>query len=501
MVGAPTAPLERCTAMAQSLPTSPSARYAAHKRSRWPKRVRLMAFTSFVVSPCYLAVDGAFAREQGLDLTWGQLAPGRLSWMLVAVLLFLAQWLAPRWRALPLAATLATSLWVVGNDWHYFRLGLGGSLPQLIAFLLGIICTASFLPLAPWQRRGTFALMLGGHFALGLLFPLQQALDLPWLTALLVLAIPVALSFTIDGIYASDLRSFILREELQASVQELELNRGRVSETALGLAASVVELEQSASTLSTRVKASGSESDAMANASQRVAEGARTLQQRSRSSASAALGARDSAGAVGVLLNQIEAGVRDIDEAVKRSEASFHTLQERADAIGTYVETAREIAAQTHMLAVNAGIEAAGGGSSSQGFAVIAREVRQLAQSSGKGALAIDAVVTDLRRQMDALLTAIERVRVHTRHFTSVFGEARSTLQGIHDIVHALGEAMLANAADADLQADASSRLSEAIGRLLQQLQEQAQTSATVASTSTTLSLHADGLRALLPAR
>jgi methyl-accepting chemotaxis protein len=487
--------------MAPPLPTSPHQRYAAHKRSRWPRRVRLMAFTSFAVSPCYLAVDAAFTKAQGLDVPLGQLALLRLSWMFVAVLLFVAQWLAPRWRGLPLASTLCTSLWVVGNDWLYFRLGLGGSLPQLVALLLGVICTASFLPLTPWQRRGTFALMLAGHFALRLLLPLPQALDLPVLTALLVLAVPVALSFTFDGIYAADLRSFVLREQLQASVQELELNRGRVSETALGLAASVVELEQSANTLSTRVRASGGESDAMASASQHVADGARSMQQRSRASARTALEARDSAAAVAVLLAQIEAGVRDIDEAVQRSEASFHTLQGRADAIGTYVETAQEIAAQTHMLAVNAGIEAAGAGSNGQGFAVIAREVRQLAQDSGKGAVAINAVVTDLRRQMDALLAAIERVRAHTQHFTSVFGEARSTLQGIHDIVHALGEAMLANALDADLQAEASSRLSEAIGRLLVQLQDQAQTSATVASTSTTLARHAEGLRALLPAR
>ncbi len=487
--------------MAQPPLSSPRARYAAHKRSRWPKRVRLMAFTSLVVSPFYLAVDWAMARELGLGVTLAQLALGRLPWMLIALLLFLTQLLAPRWRGLPLASTLGTALWVIANDWRFFHLGLGGSLPQLVALQLGIICTASFLPLTPWQRRGAFALMLAGHFGLGLLFPQAQDLGLPLLTGLLVLAVPLALSFTFDGIHATDLRSFTLREQLQASVQELELNRGRVSETALGLAASVVELEQSATTLSTRVRASGSESDAMADASQRVAEGARTLQQRSRASARTALDARNSASAVGALLTQIEAGVRDIDEAVKRSEASFLALQGRADSIGTYAETAQEIAAQTHMLAVNAGIEAAGAGSSSQGFAVIAREVRQLAQDSGKGALAINAVVTDLRRQMDALLTAIERVRAHTRHFTGVFGEARSTLQGIHDIVHALGEAMLANALDADLQADASSRLSEAIGRLLLQLQEQAQTSATVASTSTTLARHADGLRALLPAR
>jgi len=152
------------------------------------------------------------------------------------------------------------------------------------------------------------------------------------------------------------------------------------------------------------------------------------------------------------------------------------------------------------MLAVNAGIEAASAGEHGRGFAVIAQEVRQLAQDSGRGALAINSVVSDLRRQMDALLSAIESVRARTGHFTSVFGQARFTLEAIHEIVHGLGEAMRENAQDADSQAEASGNLSQSTTRLRELLQGQAQLSADVASTSVTLAQHADGLRALLPA-
>jgi methyl-accepting chemotaxis protein len=283
-------------------------------------------------------------------------------------------------------------------------------------------------------------------------------------------------------------------------VRVLEQSRGRVGETAAGLASSVVKLEESASTLLSHSEVSDSEGDSMAGASQRVAAGALALQQRSRQSSATAADAQEHAGAVGVLLTHIEAGVKDIDEAVSRSEASFRQLQERADAIGTFVESAQEIAAQTHMLAVNAGIEAASAGGNGRGFAVIAQEVRKLAQDSGKGALAINSVVSELRRQMEALLGAIQSVRQRTGHFTSVFGEARSTLEAIHDIVHTLGESMRANAEDADSQAQASSHLSESTVRLRRHLQAQAQMSADVASTSATLAQHAEGLRTLLPA-
>ncbi|MBF5041826.1 hypothetical protein FGE12_05445 [Aggregicoccus sp. 17bor-14] len=474
--------------------------YRAFLRSRWPARTRRLVTSTLCATPVLVLLDHVFCAQLGLDWTLAQHAALRVPWMLVPVTGFLLQHFFSGWRGLPASILGLSTLWVLGTDWGLYHLGLAGTAYQALVVLVCFLTAGVFLPLTRGGRNGLFALLALCHVGLDLGLTQARSLeDRLWLDAA-VLGMLVTVSAIFESFATSQRRNIALRQELQRTVAALERSRERVSETASVLSASVLGLEESAATLLSRSELSGAESQAMASASARVAQGALALQQRSRHSSATAADAQEHAGAVGVLLGHIETGVKDIDEAVSRSEASFRQLQERADAIGTFVESAQEIAAQTHMLAVNAGIEAASAGEHGRGFAVIAQEVRKLAQDSGKGALAINAVVAELRRQMQQLLGAIESVRARTGHFTAVFGQARSTLEAVHDIVHALGEAMRENAQDADSQAEASGKLSESTTRLREQLQAQAEMSADVASTSATLASHADGLRSLLPA-
>jgi len=474
--------------------------YRAYLRGRWPPRARRLSLYSLIAVPVLLVLDVVFCRMSGAAWPLETHAWVRLPWMLLCLSGYLFMRLAPDSPLLSRYIVAVSLVWVTAMDWGLYRLGLDGTAYQALVVFVCFLTAATFMPLTRRARSGVLALLGLVHVALDLGFgqarPLEQRL---WLDGLM-LGVLLMVSSIFEAFATGQRRHHALRLELQRTVHALEQSRGHVGETAAVLAASVVHLEQNASTLLSRTEVSGAEGESMASASQRVAEGARALQQRSRHSSATAADAQEHAGAVGVLLTHIESGVRDIDEAVSRSERSFRDLQERAEAIGTFVESAQEIAAQTHMLAVNAGIEAASAGEHGRGFAVIAQEVRQLAQSSGRGALAINSVVGDLRRQMDALLSAIESVRARTGHFTSVFGQARSTLEAIHEIVHALGEAMRENAQDADNQAEASGRLSQSTVRLRELLQGQAQLSADVASTSVTLAQHADGLRSLLNA-
>lgn len=486
--------------MSQSVRVVDSDDYRAFLRSRWPARTRLLALYSTLATLGMLGLDQVFTRQLGRSWPLETHLWTRLPLLLSPLLGFATCRLWPGAGALPYLTLGSSVLWVCGADWGLYRLGLAGTAYQALVVFLCFLTCATLLPLTQPRRHAMFGLLGLVHVGLDLGLSQERTLsERLWLDAL-VLGVLAMVDAIFSGFAAGQRRNHALRLELQQTVHALEQSRGRVGETAAGLTRSVLQLEESASTLLSHSEVSDGAGETMATASHRVAAGALALQQRSRQSSATAADAQEHADTVGVLLTHVEAGVKDIDEAVSRSEQSFRQLQERADAIGSFVESAQEIAAQTHMLAVNAGIEAASAGVHGQGFAVIAQEVRKLAQDSGKGALAINSVVSELRRQMDALLSAIESVRQRTGHFTSVFGQARSTLEAVHDIVHTLGEAMRANAEDADSQAQASSHLSESTARLRQQLQAQAKMSADVATTSATLAQHADGLRALLPA-
>ncbi len=100
---------------------------------------------------------------------------------------------------------------------------------------------------------------------------------------------------------------------------------------------------------------------------------------------------------------QITASVRAIERNAERQTASvavFTELEQRAQDIGALSQTVSRIADQTNLLALNAAIEAARAGEHGRGFAIVADEVRALAETSDKSAL-------DVRLQIDAIQTEV----------------------------------------------------------------------------------------------
>jgi methyl-accepting chemotaxis protein len=341
--------------------------------------------------------------------------------------------------------------------------------------------------------------MAAGHLALQLAADDPRPLGMRLWSDAMVLALVVVVGFIFEEFARAARRSYHMRNELERTVGALETSRARISETAAGVASSAKQLEQSAAELLGRASASDADGEAVARESKRLAEAARALQARSRESAATASDAQKRAVAVAALIEDIEAGVADVSAAVVTAEAAFGELRARAEDIGSFAETAKDLASQTQMVSINAGIEASAAGANGKGFAVIAREVSKLSQESRAGAQAVALIVEELQRRMGALLGSLEQVRSRTGHFTSTFGNARASLEQINGIVDALGAAMQANARDADAQAEATAAVSWSTSRMTDGLRAQAAVSAGVAGTSSALAQHAAGLRSLLP--
>jgi methyl-accepting chemotaxis protein len=105
----------------------------------------------------------------------------------------------------------------------------------------------------------------------------------------------------------------------------------------------------------------------------------------------------------------------NIQQSVESSAESIKTMSEYSRQIGEIVETIRDIADQTNLLALNAAIEAARAGEGGRGFAIVASEVRKLAEKSGAASREIAQIVDSTQRNIDqtvnAMQTATERVR------------------------------------------------------------------------------------------
>jgi methyl-accepting chemotaxis protein len=97
-----------------------------------------------------------------------------------------------------------------------------------------------------------------------------------------------------------------------------------------------------------------------------------------------------------------------IAETVRRSTNVMQTLGQKSQQIGEIIGVINDIADQTNLLALNAAIEAARAGEQGRGFAVVADEVRKLAERTGKATAEISEMIRSIQGEVNEAIGAME---------------------------------------------------------------------------------------------
>jgi methyl-accepting chemotaxis protein WspA len=178
-------------------------------------------------------------------------------------------------------------------------------------------------------------------------------------------------------------------------------------------------------------------------------------------------------------LARMEATMSQLADATSAISAKLGVISEKANNINSVVTTITKVADQTNLLSLNAAIEAEKAGEYGLGFAVVAREIRRLADQTAVATLDIEQMVKEMQSavssgvmSMDKFTTEVSRGVEDIRHISAKIAQIIERVQALNPRFDAVNQGVEAQSTGATQISEAMVQLSEASSQTAQSLRE-----------------------------
>ncbi|HPX60290.1 MAG TPA: methyl-accepting chemotaxis protein [Deltaproteobacteria bacterium] len=263
---------------------------------------------------------------------------------------------------------------------------------------------------------------------------------------------------------------------------------GQVALTTSSLAIEANSLQTASHQIALSSSSIASRTGGVTSSVEELASTSNEISSNCRSVAACSVNASNLASSSTVIVQDTISGMNSIAGNVKATSEIIDSLGTRSEQIGQIIETISDIADQTNLLALNAAIEAARAGEQGRGFAVVADEVRALAERTTRATREITGMIENIQKETAQAVSCMEQGVREVENGSDASMRSGQALDGIRNEVDQVTSQIDQIATAAEQQTAATNGISNDIGHIAVAIQATAEEANKVEQSATQLS-------------